>query len=282
MKKDNIRIRDPFVLADPHSNCYYLYGTTDLGTDPNRSPESFSVYRSADLETFEGPFPVFEGRNFWGTIDYWAAEVHFYRGKYYLFGSFKAEGKCRATQILRADSPMGPFEPISGCPQTPDGWECLDGTLWIEDGIPYLVFCHEWLQCRNGEICAVELTEDLAAAKGEPFLLFRATDNPCVSPTHNSKGELCYVTDGPFLWQENGKLHMIWSSFTKEGTKRKYSVLEAEAENVHGAWTHLPSRFPFDGGHAMIFTDLNGQRTMALHGPNKPPLERLVLIPLQQ
>ena len=90
MKKDNIRIRDPFVLADPHSNCYYLYGTTDLGTDPNRSPESFSVYRSADLETFEGPFPVFEGRNFWGTIDYWAAEVHFYRGKYYLFGSFKA------------------------------------------------------------------------------------------------------------------------------------------------------------------------------------------------
>ena len=109
MKKDNIRIRDPFVLADPHSNCYYLYGTTDLGTDPNRSPESFSVYRSADLETFEGPFPVFEGRNFWGTIDYWAAEVHFYRGKYYLFGSFKADGKCRATQILRADSPMGPF-----------------------------------------------------------------------------------------------------------------------------------------------------------------------------
>ena len=124
----------------------------------------------------------------------------------------------------------------------------------------------------------MELTEDLAAAKGEPFLLFRATDNPCVSPTHNSKGELCYVTDAPFLWQENGKLHMIWSSFSA----KKYVVLEAEADNLHGKWTHYPNRFPFDGGHAMIFTDLNGQRTMALHGPNKPPLERLVLIPLQQ
>ena len=282
MRREEIRIRDPFVYTDAEHGKYYIYGTTDL-TEKSRTIARFSVYISNDLEEFEGPFPVFDGakRRFWATEDYWAAEMHYYKGSYFLFGNFKAEGRCRATQILRADSPMGPFEPISERPQTPEGWEALDGTLWIEGGIPYLIFCHEWLQCKNGEICAVELTDDLTKAKGEPFLLFRASDNPCVRPTHNSKGELCYVTDGPFLFREEGKLHMIWSSFAKAGTKGKYAVLEAVADDLHGEWEHLPSRFSFDGGHAMIFRDLSGKRIMSLHAPNIPPHERMIFIPLE-
>lgn len=278
MRREDIHIRDPFIYTDTEHGKYYIYGTTDMVGDQSLTTTRFSVYISEDLEEFQGPFPVFDGakQHFWATKDYWAAEMHYYKGKYYLFGNFKAEDKCRATQILRADSPMGPFEPISEKPQTPEGWECLDGTLWVEDGIPYLVFCHEWLQCINGEICGVELTDDLTAAKGEPFLLFRANENPCIRAIHNSKRELCYVTDGPFLYRENGKLHMIWSSFTKG----KYAVLEAEADNLHGKWTHFPSRFPFDGGHAMVFRNLNGNPVMALHGPNVPPNERMILIPL--
>ena len=281
MRREDIHIRDPFVYTDTERGKYYIYGTTDL-TEESRTTARFSVYTSKDLIEFEGPFSIFDGekQHFWATKDYWAAEMHHYKGSYYLFGSFKAEGRRRATQILRADSPMGPFEPISEKPQTPEEWESLDGTLWVEDGIPYLVFCHEWLQCRDGEICAVELTDDLTKVKGEPFLLFRGSENPCVRPTHNSKGELCYVTDGPFLYKENGKLHMIWSSFTKGETKGKYAVLEAEADDLHGTWTHFPSRFPFDGGHAMIFRDFSGNRIVSLHGPNVPPTERMRFISL--
>ncbi len=278
MKKEDFRIRDPFVLTDPITKKYYLYGTTDMYPGGISTSAVFSVYTSDDLEIFQGPYPVFEGGqcNFWSPRDYWAAEVHFYKGKYYLFGNFKADGKCRATHILAADSPMGPFGPISEKPQTPEDWECLDGTLWVENGVPYLVFCHEWVQCLNGEICAVELTQDLTVAKGKPFLLFRATDNPCVTPLCNSNGVPCFVTDGPFLWREQGNLHMIWSSFSADG----YAVLEAEAENLHGTWKHFPRRFSFDGGHAMIFSDLNGHRMMALHEPNEPSKERLKLIPI--
>ena len=282
MKREEIHIRDPFVYTDTEHGKYYIYGTTDLlGAGSDTAPR-FSVYVSEDLEEFQGPFAAFNGedRHFWANKDYWASEMHCYKGKYYLFGNFKADGKCRATQILRADSPIGPFEAISEKPQTPEDWECLDGTLWVEDGVPYLVFCHEWVQCRDGEILAVELTDDLSAPKGEPFLLFRASENPCVRPTHNSKGELCYVTDGPFLYRENGKLHMIWSSFVKAETRGKYAVLEAEADSLRGKWTHHPNRFPFDGGHAMIFRDLHGKRMMSLHAPNVPPNERMVLIPI--
>ena len=49
----------------------------------------------------------------------------------------------RGTQILRADKPDGPFLPLSTLQQTPLDEMALDGTLWVEDGVPYMVYCHE-------------------------------------------------------------------------------------------------------------------------------------------
>ena len=280
MKRNEIRIRDPFILADEKTKTYYMYGTTDLEYDSYASCPKFSAYVSKDLENFQGPFVIFDGakENFWATHDYWAAEVWQYNGKYYLLGSFKSADKRRATQILQSDSPLGPFKPISENPQTPEKWECLDGTLWVENGMPYMVFCHEWLQCEDGEMCAVELSKDLKQAVGEPFLLFKASDNPYVSTFVGGGFQHCRVTDGPFLFQENGKLKMIWSSHSGG----KYSVLEATSDDLRGAWSHRKPRFDFDGGHAMIFKALDGKKYFSLHQPNVPSNERAVFIPYQE
>ena len=270
-----IRIRDPFILTDREQGCYYMYGTTDLKRENLRAGSSFSVYRSYDLETFEEPKVIFDGGavGFWADRDYWAPEVHCWRGKYYLFGSFKAEGRCRATQILVCDTPDGTFVPLTDRPITPDGWECLDGTFWVEGETPYLVFSHEWKQVPDGEIWAVALTEDLTQWAGEPKLLFRASDNPYV--TELPKHEGCYVTDGPFLFRQDGALRMIWSSFYGD----RYLVLEAESDGIMGEWTHFGSRFDFDGGHAMIFDRLDGERMISLHSPNTAGNERAVFFP---
>ena len=56
----------------------------------------------------------------------------------------------------------------------------------------------------------MQLSEDLKSAVGEPFLLFRASDNPNVSELNGHPG--AYVTDGPFLYREDDKVNMIWSS----------------------------------------------------------------------
>lgn len=168
---------------------------------------------------------------------------------------------------------MGEFVPVSKDPITPNEWECLDGTFFVENGKPYMGFCHEWTQVKNGEICAVELSEDLTAAKGKPFVLFRAGDNPSVSELRENSGD--YVTDGPFLFKEKGKLRMIWSSFYKG----RYLVLEAEADNLRGEWKHFGGRFDFDGGHAMLFETLEGKRMIALHYPNTVMQERANFLP---
>lgn len=269
-KREEIRIRDPFILTDIENKCYYMYGTTALESESLHAGATFSVYKSLDLENFEGPKIIFDGKRigFWADRDFWAPEVHKWEGKYYLFGSCKAEGKCRATHIFVSDTPDGEYLPVSDKPITPEGWECLDGTLYVEDGRPYIVFCHEWVEVKDGEIWAMELSKDLTYAISDPFMLFKASDNPNVSELESGSGN--YVTDGPFLYSDGNKLCMIWSSFYKG----KYLVLDAESDSIRGMWTHGDSRFDFDGGHAMIFDSLEGERLISLHSPNRAGLER--------
>ena len=273
LKRQDIRIRDPYILTDKEKGCYYMYGTTALLPDSLAAKDSFVVYKTYDLENFEDPKTVFCGADigFWANRDFWAPEVHRYNGKYYLFGSCKADGKCRATHIFVCDTPDGTFVPLSETPPTPSDWECLDGTLWVENGIPYMVFCHEWIQVKNGEMCAMPLKEDLSAPVGEPVLLFRATDEPAIA--EGKPADANFITDGPFLYREGDKLKMIWSSHTY---LKQYVVLEAESESgsVLGPWKQKGSRFDFDGGHAMLFESLEGKRMISLHAPNKKNLER--------
>jgi len=130
MKTSEIKIRDPFILV--HDNKYFLYGS---GRRNGSSLCGFDVVTSTDLENWSEPKTIFEENpDFWATKDYWAPEVHKYKGKFYLFASFKSDDRCRGTQILVCDTPDGKFEPLTQYPVTPENWECLDGTLFFENG----------------------------------------------------------------------------------------------------------------------------------------------------
>ena len=62
MKKEDIQIRDPFILPIAATQEYYLFGTTDK--DCWKGPaEGFDCYRSSDLEDWEGPFGYFYSRH---------------------------------------------------------------------------------------------------------------------------------------------------------------------------------------------------------------------------
>ena len=281
MKKEDIHIRDPFILTDTGSKTYYLYGTTDLNCWDGVCT-GFDVYSSNDLEEYEGPFPAFRSPpDFWADQNYWAPEVHPYQGKYYMFASFKAEGVCRGTQVLIADSPKGPFHPHSDGPLTPRNWECLDGTLFVDDqNNPWLVFCHEWLQCEIGEICAIPLAKDLKSALNKtPYVLFRATDAPWVtrytfSSTNEHNGKSGFVTDGPFLFRtDSNKLLMLWSSFGTEGYA--IGLARSMTGSILGPWQHdLEPLFKNYGGHAMVFSSFDDKKILTMHRPNISPEER--------
>jgi beta-xylosidase len=282
LKTSDIHIRDPFVLPVAAEQTYYLYGTT--GAEAwTPSATRIDYYTSADLQDWDGPFPAFRPpANFWADRNFWAPEVHVYRGRCYLFASFKAEGVRRGTQILAADSPRGPFLPISGGPVTPRDWECLDGTLFVDaDGQPWIVFCHEWVQVGDGEVCALRLSDDLSAAVGEPVRLFGASEAPWAQELV-SKGRRGYVTDGPWMHRlTSGELLMLWSSFSAGGYT--VGVARSRSGGVLGAWEQLPEPlYAGDGGHCMVFRAFDGQLWLALHRPNENPGERPLFVPLRE
>jgi len=279
MKRTEINIRDPFVLV--HEGKYYLYGTR--GATCWGPADGFDVYVSDDLSDWRGPVECFHNDgSFWADRNYWAPEVHAWKGQYYMFASFKKDGICRGTAILRAETPLGPFVPHSDGCITPPAWECLDGTFYVSpEGKPYMVFCHEWVQIGDGEVCAVPLTEDLRAAAGEPFVLFHASDAPWCKAMHHSSGMEGYVTDGPFLWRTaDGTLLCLWASFSQGGYTEGVAV--SDNGDITGRFTQAEPLFDDDGGHGMVFRDLNGQLYLTLHSPNQHLEERPVFHPLTE
>lgn len=263
---EQINIRDPFVLL--HEGTYYLYGTR--GPTCWGQADGFDVYESLDLKTWEGPFVCFRNDGtFWADRNYWAPEVHPWQGAFYMFASFKSESRHRGTAILRAESPRGPFVPWSDGPVTPDSWECLDGTFFADDqGKPWMVFCHEWVQAGDGEIWAMRLTDDLRASKGNPVLLFRASEAEWAKKVHHSSGIDGYVTDGPFLWRaRNGQLLCLWSSLSETGYTQALAVSDNGRIDSH--FSQLSPLFDRDGGHGMLFRSKENHLYLTLHSPNK-------------
>lgn len=55
-KLEEIRIRDPFILVDKATSNYYLYASMSESTACGK--KGVQAYKSRDLETWEGPFPV--------------------------------------------------------------------------------------------------------------------------------------------------------------------------------------------------------------------------------
>lgn len=281
---DEINIRDPFILTDNANRIYYMYRTCDSITAGGKVRGGVEVFISRDLKNWDGPQTVMripDGNGLTGTV--WAPEVHKYNGKYYLFATINSdivwkkrkEGwpdyTWRGTQIFHADSPEGPFKPFSKFVTTPTDWMALDGTLWVEDGTPYMVFCHEWVQTEDGTMEAVELLPDLSAMASLPQTLFygSAPDwSTGIEPSPGSpKG---YITDGCFLYRtKTGKLLMIWSSFSNGDYA--IGIAESATGSVKGPWRQQDKPlFVKNGGHGMIFRTINGALKLVLHQPNSP------------
>lgn len=139
--------------------------------------------------------------------------------------------------ILKSANPTGPFE-FYADRLTPEDWTCIDGTLWFEDGVPYLIFSHSF--------------EDIVSGLD---------------------GD-CYFSDGPnVLKLDDGKLYMIVSSWSVNGYAVDVAV--SDNEKIEGLWRQQEEPlWPENGGHGMFFKDLNGELIFTLHYLNDKYHER--------
>lgn len=309
----SLQIRDPFVLPlgqgqrqeqgeeqrlgqgeeqglgqeqEQEQELYYLYGSTDSNIWGKGT--GFDAYTSKDLEHWEGPFPVFRPEvDFYAERNFWAPEVYAYGQGYIMFATFRRkDNDLLGTAVLASTHPLGPFTPHSEGPVTPKDWSSLDGTLYIDkEGKPWMVFCHEWQQTGDGDVCAMRLTEDLRSAGGEPAVLFRASEAPWTTPFVSKRyaDQQNYVTDGPFLFRSSGDdtLYLLWASFINN--TYALGIARSGSGEITGPWIHQEEALYLeDGGHAMVFRTFGDKLMLAIHIPNQTPDERPVFLELEE
>ena len=281
MNTQEIQLRDPYILPDLKQRKYYMYGSTDnnIWTEGN----GFDVYVSQDLNDWNGPYPVFrKPDDFFADVNFWAPEVYEYQGRYIMFATFRRkDNDLLGTAVLSAEQPAGPFTLHSEGPVTPADWSSLDGTLHVdEQDQPWMVFCHEWQQVGDGEICAMRLSLDLTEAVSEPVVLFRASEAPWTTSFHSPRfpGSGNYVTDGPFLFKAaSGSLLMLWASFAHG--RYALGIAKSPSGSLAGPWLQEPDPlFSSDGGHGMVFRTWDGQLLLTIHTPNQTPDERPIFL----
>jgi hypothetical protein len=274
VKLSSIHLRDVCILPDQATKTYYMVGP---------GFRTVRVFTSKDLVNWQGPCTIFRpATNIWDNIpvvNIWAPEMHTYKRKYYLFLTFDTHNRfpeqwrewlprvTRGSQILVSDSPLGSFTPFTNHSTLPVDMMTLDGTFWVEDGVPYMVFCHEWVQIKNGTVEYVRLKADLSATDGEPRRLFNGSD-AVWSKKSDQYG--CHVTDGPYLYLgKAGRLYMIWSSGGYTGYTTGIAI--SDSGKLAGPWRQQPEPiYAKDGGHGMLFTTFDGRLMLVLHSPNGP------------
>lgn len=294
----DIPAHDPFVLAESRTGVYYLY----TGGSPRlNGMERYGVitYKSTNLSEWEGPYVVFTVPDgVWAHPQHgaWAPEVHEYNGRYYLFVTLhnndrRLEGEpvngfskhWRGTVISVSESPEGPFRLLKDDGHVlPETMMTLDGTLYVEeDGSPWMVFCHEWIQTIDGTIEGVRLKDDLSEAVGDPIRLFNASEAPWKNEDVLQGGNIpVYVTDGCQLYRTSGdRLIMLWSSY--QSGSYVQTIARSKTGKLEGPWEQLPPLVKEDSGHGMLFRTFEGTWMLILHQPFKMPESRCKLYEME-
>lgn len=285
-KTSDLNIRDPFITVDREEGCYYLITSTR-----KQGRGALIAYKSLDLEMWSEVGYVYQARtDYIGNSHFWAPDFYLYKGNYYCFitvGRTADPFINMGTTILKGGaSPVDGYVPLLPPDQlniTPADMVALDGSLYVDDqGVPYMVFCHEWTQVKDGGVWAVKLKEDLSGADGQAWKLFSASESGWAV---SGGGDENIITDATMIWKdrESGNLIMTWSSMSaaKEIGVQNYSIGQAISRSgkIEGPWEHDPvPLWSSNGGHGMVFEDLQGNLKIVFHSPNSPSGQERVTI----
>ena len=223
---DMVRVADPFVYR--HGGVYYLIGTT-------RQHNGFACYTSPDLVhwTFAGAaYTKPDGH--YGTGSFWAPEVKYYNGKFYLtYSAYNPANRKLLSSLAVSDRPEGPYKDLYA-PWFDFGYSAIDCHLFVDRDkahTPYLFFSRNTSipGFASGENYVVQLTPDLSGFVGRPQMISQASQEwEMVDWAH------CRGNEGPFVFYRKGRYYMTYSA-NNTGYSH-YGVGYATAKHPLGPW----------------------------------------------
>lgn len=247
--QEKVQFGDPFILL--HEGTYYAYGTN--------AHDGIEVYTSEDLKYWKKQKQLaLHKDNSYGEKWFWASEVYFVNGKFYMYYSAE-EHICVAT----ADSPFGPFKQSKKEPMLAN--KAIDNSLFIDDdGKSYLLYVN--FDNPGLSTWIAELEEDLVTIKQE-------TKRKIIETSQDWERVHPSVNEGPYILKHKGKYYMTYSGNSYES--QFYGVGLAKSDSLLGKWTKYDKNPIFQKpgnlvgvGHSAMFRDKKGNLKIVFHAHN--------------
>ena len=258
--QNDIIVHDPVMIR--HDSTYYVFCTG----------QGISVFSSTDMKAWKKNEPVFSKAPHW-TVDsihsfkghFWAPDISFYNGQYYLYYSVSAFGKNTSCIGLATNKTLDPQNPkfkwidqgkiIESVPGKTN-WNAIDPNLIVdENGTPYLCFGSFW----DG-IKLVKLSPDAKSIDEDirfiPTIASRKTDSNSENPPavgDNPVDAGGNAIEAPFIFHKN-KYYYLFASidYCCKGINSTYKMIVGRSANVTGPYVDQSGLLMSKGGGTLL------------------------------
>lgn len=251
---------DPYILE--RNGTYYLYGTG--GNDGIRVHTSTNLVNWSTSQGATNGYALHKN-NVWGTSGFWAPEVYWIDGKYYMF--YTANERL---SMATASDPKGPFSTPTAEQQAfhPDKPE-IDSHVFIDDDGKKYIYYVSWLGGRGNEISVAELGDDMKTMK-------ESTIRGCIYASEPWERVQDQVAEGPFILKRGEYYYLTYSA--NHYQSKKYAVGYAYSKSPLGPWTKYSGNPILIGddtnlvgtGHHSFFHSPSGALYIVYHAHNSP------------
>ena len=239
----DVRVHDP-VMAK-HDGVYYLFATG----------RGISVWSSTNLVDWKREEPVFDAPPAWTQQavptfkgHFWAPDISYHDGQYYLYYSVSAFGKNTSAIGLATNVTLNPDDPrfewvdqgkvIQSYPGITN-WNAIDPNIVEDDaGVAYMSFGSFWAGLK-----LVELTPDRTSVAGDtlqlPTIASRvkpaASNPPAIDDNPVDAGG--NAIEAPFIFKK-GKDYYLFASidYCCKGVNSTYKMIVGRAEQPTGPY----------------------------------------------
>ena len=234
-----------------------------VATSSEWAPQ-FPIFVSGDLVNWRVVGAVFQKRPAWSVGNYWAPEISYDRGKYYVYYVGRKNGGSLCVAVATSSRPAGPYEDHG--PMVCQEAGSIDPLpVTDEHGVRYLL----WKEDGNSRnkptpIWAQQLSTDGTKLVGERHELIR-NDAPWEAQ----------LVEGPFVLRRGDWFYMFYSGNACCTRECNYAMGVARSRSLLGPWEKYKDNPILKAnavwkcpGHGSIVADQRGRTFMLYHAYN--------------
>lgn len=247
-----ISVHDPVMIRQ--DSTYYVFATG----------RGIRVWSSPDRQHWTAEKPVFETPPAWTTQanpgtrpnDFWAPDISYHNGLYYLYYSSSVFGKNSSAVGLATNQTLHPADPnyrwvdrglvVQSVPGR-DNWNAIDPNLIVDStGHGWLTFGSFW----DG-IKLVRLNDSLTAP-AQPAQWYTLASRPRTDSTGRlSAGN--GAIEAPFLFRKNGYYYLFVSvDYCCRGPKSTYKLWVGRSKALTGPYLDQSGKPMTQGGGTLV------------------------------